>query len=151
MDRLLILRDDSSDEGTFGVAMFNGRTWHSLELPWRDNEPDLSCVPEGVYHASLVDSPRFKRMVYLLQGVPGRTRCEVHPANWAGDTTLGWHSDLEGCTTMGISVGELTPEGKAPQLAVLNSDVAIDQLLQATGGADIEIEYRWKNPLPVAV
>ena len=165
MQRLVIDRDKSLDVGTFGDARFlsdprgDGEnrellgSWHSLELPWRGNEPDRSCIPPGVYLAKAAYSPKFKRVVYHLQDVPGRTSVEMHAANWAGDIEKGYKSDLEGCSEIGMGVGVLTPQGHQPQPAILHSGDALDQLLQLagavdddgslTGVGDIEIEYRW--------
>ena len=139
VQRLTISRNPSTDEGTTGDAVFPGWNGFSIELPWRDNAPDISCIPPGVYTATLVFSTKFNRHVYLLQNVPGRTACELHIGNWAGDTSLGYKSDVEGCTVFGTALGSL-----AGQTAVLNSETALNSLLAATGGADIEVEYRWK-------
>lgn len=151
MDRLVIEREPSTDQGTLGtaelyipagIAIWTG---FSLELPDRGNAPNVSCIPAGIYEASVVFSPKFNRKVYLLKNVPGRVACELHVGNWAGDTSLGYRSDVEGCTVFGTDHGLLAPPGKAPQLAVEHSGVALDALMAATGEADIEVEYRWKQ------
>lgn len=139
LDRLVISRNASTDQGTTGDAVFPGWNGRSIELPDLGNVPDVSCIPAGVYVAKLVDSTLFKRKVYLLQNVPGRTACELHVGNWAGNKSLGYRSDVEGCTVFGTSVGEL-----CGQTAVLNSETALNSLIAATGGADIEVEYLWK-------
>jgi hypothetical protein len=145
MIRMIVERGPSTDEGTFGTASIGGITWDSLEQPWRGNQHDVSCVPPGVYKATIYDSPHFGRQVYLLQGVPGRTDVEIHPANWAGDRDKGWHSDLKGCLTIGESIGILTPDiqGAQPQQAVERSGPAFDALMAITGGAEIAVEIRW--------
>ena len=149
MDRLVIDRDPSTDQGTPGLAeLYNSAgivlwTGNSLELPWRDNAPDVSCIPSGVYLAKYLWSDKFQRKVYVLQNVPGRTACELHLGNWAGDKSKGYRSDVEGCTIFGTKLGYLTPPGLAPQLAVLASSQAYEDLTTATGGGDIEVEYRW--------
>jgi len=150
MLRLVISRGPSTAAGTFGAATLVGiTTWDSLELPWRDNRHRLSCIPPGIYRAGLIDGasvgrPKFG-MVYLLHAVPGRTGILLHRANWAGDVEKGYHSDLEGCLSIGESVGMLTPDipGGRPQLAIERSGPAFDGLIAATGGADIEVEIAW--------
>lgn len=143
MDRLTIDRGSSTDQGTLGSAELNNAAgitlWqaHSIELPWRDNAPDLSCIDPGVYVAKYLWSDHFQRKVYHLQNVPGRSAVELHVGNVAGDTTKGFKSDVLGCTVFGTEVGTLYG-----QTAVLNSGVAYDALIAATGGADIEVEYR---------
>lgn len=153
MDRLIILRDPSTDQGTpgsaelvhpAGVELWSGL---SLELPWRDNKSDLSCVPDGLYVATLRPTSKFGYPVYMLEAVPGRVACELHIGNWAGDITLGWKSDVEGCTIFGLSRGPLQPPGFAhPQLAVISSGVAFREFMAAANGAaQIEVEYKWKD------
>ena len=151
MLRLTIDRNPSTDQGTPGAATLHNaagiRLWaaHSLELPDRDNAPNISCIDPGIYVAKLQMSARFGYQVYVLQNVPGRANCEMHDGNWAGDVSLGWKSDVEGCTVFGTDAGTLTPQGMRPQMAVLHSDAARQALITATGGADIEVEYRWAS------
>jgi len=149
MQRLRIERGPSTDQGTPGVATCGGRTWHSLELPWRDNRHRVSCILPGVFLARLIDGETVGRpqfgAVYELQDVPGRTGILMHRANWAGDVEKGWHSDLEGCLTIGESTGTLTPDvpGGRPQAAVERSGPAFEELFALTAGADIEVEIVW--------
>ncbi len=149
MDRLTIDRSASTDQGTPGAATLHNvagiELWnaHSLELPWRDNASDVSCIEDGVYLAKYVFSPKFNRKVYVLQNVPHRVACELHLGNWAGDKTRGFWSDVEGCTVFGTDTAVMAKPGYPPQIAVIHSGVAYDALVAATGGADIEVEYRW--------
>lgn len=149
MKLLTLIRDDTGDEGTFSVGtLTDGDTkldaWNWIELPWRDNEPDMSCIPPGIYRARIKHSDHFKRDVYLLEGVPDRSFVEMHPANWAGDTSLGLYSDLRGCAAPGIARGELTPPRRtSPQRAILQSNRAFEQFMRACGGEDIEMQILW--------
>lgn len=146
MDRLTIDRGPSTDQGTAGTAELNNPAGITLwtgvsgELPWRNNASNLSCIPPGIYVATYSPSALFKRNVYHLQNVPGRSAVEIHIGNWFGDTTLGFKSDVLGCTVVGTVTGRL-----AGQLAVENSETAYNALVAATGGADIEVEYRWTD------
>ena len=36
---------------------------HTMELPWRDNERRLSCIPTGVYNVVKHQSPKFGHIV----------------------------------------------------------------------------------------
>lgn len=53
----------------------------SLELPWRDNKPQVSCVPEGEYQIKYEYSNKFKQFLWELKGVPDRSEIKIHPAN----------------------------------------------------------------------
>ncbi len=115
-----IVREESTDEGTFGVfTLDSGLRLRSAELPWRDNARKLSCIPVGVYQCVWHTSPRFGEC-YRLRDVPGRSDILFHAANFAGDTTMGYRSDLEGCIALGLDVGVL--DG---QRALLRSRVAM--------------------------
>jgi len=73
---------------------------HTIELPWRDNERGVSCIPEGRYELVKRYSPKFKWHL-MLKGVPNRSVVLVHPANDA-------LKELKGCIA---PVCELTGEG----------------------------------------
>lgn len=155
MDRLTIERNRdpiTEAQGTLGTAeLYHPAgiakwTGFSIELPWRDNVHEISCVPEGIYVAEVVFVAKFDMNLYLLKDVPGRNSCLIHVANWAGDVSLGWHSDVEGCTGLGDGRMMMTPPEKSrPQLAVVHSGPAIEAFMAATGGAPIEVEYKWKD------
>ena len=132
MKTLYIGRNQSTEQGTFGVATLGEFTWTSLELPWRNNAPDISCIPPGTYYAQIKPSLHFNRDVFLLQNVPGRSDVEIHGANWAGDVSKGWHSDLRGCLTLGTHRAVLPYQGKL-QDAVVNSWASVQQLVDAAG------------------
>lgn len=144
MKRLVIQREPSTDEGTFGVGVLNENEgqWQFIELPWRDNACDISCVPAGVYTARVFHSQHFQRDVYRLEGVPGREDVEMHPANFAGDVSKGWQSDLRGCCAPGMERGHLYNKAGHYQAAVLQSARAMEEILAATGGEPIEIEFK---------
>lgn len=145
--KVLVLREPWTEQGTFGkLRILDEREleWDCIELPWRDNAPRISCIPAATFHAKLVDSAHFERKVYLFDGIPGRSAVEMHPANWAGDVGAGWHSDLLGCIALGMSRGTMTPpDKKRPQECVLNSKLALEQFIEATGGEDIEASFHW--------
>lgn len=128
-------RMESSDEGTFGLfTLEDGSEWDSLELPWRDNQQGISCVPEGVYMAKMAYSPKHAAMVYHLQNVPDRSDVEIHAANFGGDKAKGYRCELLGCIALGEGIGQLLG-----QKAVLNSQKAMREFQEKTGGVDLEI------------
>lgn len=89
------------DEGTFGKLVTDKDfKCVTIELPWRDNKPDISCVPKGTYLCTWRFSEKHG-LCYWLENVPGRSSCEIHSANVAGDISKGWASQLEGCIAPG--------------------------------------------------
>ena len=132
---LKLARSSSTDEGTPGDLYVDGRWFcHTLELPWRDNAPRVSCIPPGSYRIAVKNSPRFGR-VYRLNCVPGRSEILIHSGNWAGDTALGKHSHVQGCILLGKRRGRL--DG---QTAVLVSRPAVSALMAALGGQEETLE-----------
>lgn len=139
MQKLTIKRGPSTDEGTFGTAQLDdGPVWRSGELPDRDNRPRTSRIPAGTYTASMVMSPHFKRKLYRLADVPGRSEILIHKANFCGDVSCGLKADLLGCIGLGMGVGELEVDGHT-QTALLRPGVAFDAFMLATGGQPIEV------------
>lgn len=121
---LRIVRQPSTDEGTFGtLTLPDGKTFHTLECPWRNNTPRLSCIPAGTYRVIPHKSPKFGSS-FWVQNVPGRSEILFHAGNWAGDTTKGLRSDSLGCILVGSSVAVIKG-----QRGVSASRVAMDQLL----------------------
>ncbi len=146
--KLVISREASQPEGTFSRGVLDDDlSWDFVELPWKGNAPEVSCVPAGVYHARLTHSQHFGRTVYLLEGVPNRAFIEIHPANWGGDKDAGFHSDLRGCCAPGTARGLLVTPGGKLQEAVLHSGLALDQLIEAAGES-MSIEFKWTGDSP---
>ncbi len=67
----------------------------TLELPWLDNQNDVSCIPAGRYPLVWEHSPKFNRNLWELKQVPNRAEIKFHVANY--------HRELNGC----IGVGDL--------------------------------------------
>ena len=103
--------------GTFGrLTTPLGFYALSIELPWFDNERNVSCIPPGQYAAEWTYSPRFKRDMYILIGVPDRDGIRIHVGNLAGSVRDGFRSHFNGCIGLGTRLGIL-----AGQRAVLLS------------------------------
>ncbi|HWJ17999.1 MAG TPA: DUF5675 family protein [Geobacterales bacterium] len=74
----------------------------TLERPWLNNQPKVSCIPAGTYQVVISLSPKFGRLMPRLLNVPGRSEIECHWGNVVTDT--------EGCIIVGTSE---TPYGVA--------------------------------------
>jgi hypothetical protein len=91
--------------GTNGDLLLNGeRVCSTIELPWKNNEPQVSCIPEGMYELRKRYSQRFGHHL-ILQDVPDRSLILMHAANNA-------LKELRGCIA---PVSSLTGEGKGVQ------------------------------------
>jgi hypothetical protein len=120
MRTIKLQRTETSDEGTFGVIKVGPLSLFTLELPWRDDNHNLSCIPAGKYRCEMTMSDRFKRRLYLVGPVPGRFGIRIHSANLAGDVTQGMISQLHGCIALGEKRGMI-----GDQKAVLLSKSAV--------------------------
>jgi Family of unknown function (DUF5675) len=70
-------------EGTNGEILFQGRLiTYTIELPWKNNQARVSCIPEGRYELVKRWSPKFGRHLQVMN-VPGRELILIHPANEA--------------------------------------------------------------------
>lgn len=137
MKHIVLIRDTSNDQGTYGVlkVMETGWQCQTIELPWRENRRNLSCIRQGIYNAEFVNrtaSGRFTNVVYI-KDVPGRSGILIHPGNVAGDILKGFETDVEGCILVGKRRGIL--DG---QQAVLSSRVAMRELLEQIAGSDVK-------------
>ena len=111
MEKVTIIRTVTGDQGTFGHLVCGRFHAFSIELPWRDNAPNISCIPPGIYEAQYESSPKFKRKLYEVKMPAGSLRSEIlfHTGNWAGDRFSGWYSDFEGCIGLGDYIDQAAP------------------------------------------
>lgn len=91
--------------GQVGVAMMGTLTatgadigkLHTLEHRWRNNAPQVSCIPAGTYtfvpHGWEPSSGKKFKRVWRLENVPGRDAILIHAGNTVHDT--------EGCILVG--------------------------------------------------
>ena len=106
---LRLQREASTDQATLGALFLDDeRFCWTLEDPVRAdpdpatpaNEakiPGRTAIPAGRYEVVLTVSPRFKRELPLLVGVPGYSGVRIHAGNRAEDT--------EGCILPGYERG----------------------------------------------
>lgn len=93
--KLYLLRDYVNNEITLG-RLFNpvdNFQVHTLELPWKDNAKNISCIPKGEYIAELDYYHQGKYPAYELRSVPERTEIKIHIGNYP--------KDVKGCIAIG--------------------------------------------------
>jgi len=98
---LILIREKASDKQILGRLSiqdeFNSTVFscHSLELPWRNNQRNISCIPEGVYQVRKRRSDAFGTHFHILN-VPNRDLILIHEANHV--------HELRGCIAIGDKV-----------------------------------------------
>lgn len=86
----LVLTRTYLEHGTNGTLLLNGKhICYTIELPWRNNRRNVSCIPEGRYRLKRTRSQRFGYTLRVMD-VPGRSGILIHPANDAA-------RELQGC------------------------------------------------------
>lgn len=111
---LVLNRHTSTLFNTLGVLVYERQVLcHTLELPWRHNAKEISCIPSGEYPVVRTVSPKFGD-VYYIRNVPDREGVLIHVGNTISDT--------RGCVLVGLDAG---PNG------LLESRLAMKRLLSA--------------------
>ena len=114
---LLILRETFTDNSTIGELFLNGeKMCDTLELPYRDNQRSISCIPTGQYKVRLRyprESATRDYLHLLVQDVKDRSYILIHRGNSAKDT--------RGCILVGLGT---------QQDFVSNSTLALELLLK---------------------
>jgi len=129
MINLLLIRDTFSKESVIGELFINGeRICDTLENPWKDNQRNISCIPEGEYPVRLRlarESASRDYLHLLVQDVPNRDYILLHRGNTPKDTS--------GCILVGLG---------SQQDVVNNSVLAMDLLIKEIlnlGGENINL------------
>ncbi len=109
-----LIRYHSGLKATLGILKLNvaHTPIYTLELPWRENKTDISCIPHGVYDVKPYSSEKYPD-VYQICDVPNRSSILLHVGNYPAET--------HGCVLLGSGVDHTTP-------MVSNSKRAMDSL-----------------------
>jgi hypothetical protein len=101
--KIEVIRQEFTDVSTIGSLLINGEFFcYTLEDKVREvpgepvekwKKPEITAIPRGTYRLVINMSPRFKKPLPLLLGVPGFTGVRIHSGNVAEHT--------EGCILVG--------------------------------------------------
>lgn len=94
----------------------------TLEDPWKENQPFVSCIPPGNYQCQRVVSPKFGP-TFEVTGVPGRSHILFHSGNS--------HLDTQGCILLGKSFERIGAVN-----AIVGGRKAFPELLERLKGID---------------
>lgn len=91
----------------------------TLELPWKDNQRSISCIPEGTYDAIKQPPKEGRNYPYFrLLDVPNRSGILIHRITYV--------SGLKGCIGLGGAFKDLNNDC-VPD--VINSAVTLQKLI----------------------
>jgi len=96
---LVLNRLCTNSTGTYGVFIYDRKViCHTLELPWKGNLKNQSCIPFGQYTVKkLFGHPRLGNS-FFVDAVPDRSGILIHAGNTMRDT--------QGCILPGLDVSE---------------------------------------------
>lgn len=96
---VILKRIKERDGGTFGVFLTPelNSICVSMELPWLENQHQVSCIPIGNYMVEQFTHDKLGRIFRILN-VPDRDYIYMHGANWP--------TQIKGCIAPGMDYGE---------------------------------------------
>lgn len=136
MNEAILIRKQTSDQGTFGIFSVLGFQCFIGELPWRNNVRNISCIPVGDYKVLLRESPKYG-ITYWISNVPNRSFILQHSGNWCGNVEKGYKTHTNGCQLFGKYMGEL--QG---QKAVLLSRATLKKFMAVMVGEPYLLKIR---------
>jgi len=142
MKKIVIPRLVNTEDGVFGAMIYNGLPFAvTLECPWLNNAPNISCIPPGIYICKRSIYHRGGYGCFEVQNVPDRWLIKTHKANWK--------KDIKGCI------------GVAEQYEILNGKPAIAAsgkgfseymaLMEGEDEHELEIVNYFKNEIPARI
>ena len=122
MKVLTIKRIALNPDSTLGVMLEDTIPFClTLELPWKDNKPNESCIPKGEYLCNRVTKIKHG-VCFEVFDVPNRTDILIHKGNFP--------TDSRGCIVLGEQFEEaLSPAADKVVTAVLASGQAYHEFM----------------------
>lgn len=103
----------------------------TLELAWKNNQSNISCIPPGQYQCRWTFSPHFQKYTYEVMNVPNRYGIRIHAANF--------NKELLGCIALGDAHKDINIDG---ELDVIHSGTSMQKFNDMMGGADFMLNIR---------
>lgn len=127
---LVVTITRQSDDGvqTLGDLNYGNFNCKTLERPWLNNKPDVSCIPKGIYTCKYTFSLGNLGWTYALQNVPNRSGIRIHVANF--------YLDLEGCIGLGSGYQFLNGDKEAD---LINSRLTINAFVSLLNKKDFTL------------
>lgn len=111
-----IKRNIKTVDAVFGVLCIDDISIAAtLELPYKDNHPEVSSIPAGNYLCQRIISPHFGD-VFKVMNVPNRQNILIHDGNYPTDT--------HGCIVVGEKMGNVNGS-----MQIINSRVGFKTLM----------------------
>lgn len=155
LPNVVLDRDYTDDKCTLGTLWFDQEVVQTLELPFKDNKQNISCIPDGEYIVRKTVSPawtkserdRIKHLkpnitkeelekiqvkLWLVLDVPNRSGIRFHSANFV--------SQLRGCIAPGLRRWDINNDGI---IDIMDSKKALS-LMEEFLPEEFKLIVRWK-------
>ena len=132
MKEVILIRDYTDLEQTLGRLYVRDSQGciifqcECLERSYKDNKRNVSSIPEGTYPLMLEYSNRFRKDLWEIFNVQGRSECKIHSANY-------WYQ-LNGCLALGSKRKDINGDGFAD---VTNSRRTVAKFHEAMIGSRV--------------
>ena len=139
---MLLERYGSTPFGTFGQLTVAARMFYTVEKPWRNNTPNVSCIPFEHYQlrwlptTTAVPDEYGGHTWYVIGGTVGfdpgaakRSRVAIHVGNTS--------EDIQGCIAVGQNLGVVNN-----RWGITSSRNAMLELLDIVGPEDAALTIR---------
>lgn len=117
----ILTRKTFTDKETLGeIVCYNGTNeikFKTLELPWKNNKKDISCIPTGTYVCTWTRSFKFPNGTYEVKNVSGRSGIRIHVANY--------YTQIQGCIAIGTDIKDINNDR---QIDTINSNIAFNTM-----------------------
>jgi hypothetical protein len=108
--------------GTNGKILLHGSLIsYCIELPWKNNHAQVSCIPQGSYELEKRWSPKFLRHLQVMH-VKDRDCILIHPANDALHELKGCIAPVSFLTGPGKGIGSRVALKKLTDLILAELD-----------------------------
>ncbi len=133
MKNVLLVRTETGPAGTFGRIASGCFQAYSVERPTNGDHP---CIPAGVYHFALVDSPRHGRVYEAKPGeIKGRTNIQVHVFNHASESL--------GCIGLGRAIMDIQKKDGTMCQGVSSSLECTRAFMAEMDGEEFQLTVMW--------
>jgi len=100
-------RKESDDKQTLGELSISEKgvtvlDCKTLELPWKNNQRNVSCIPVGTYQVLKRTSEKYGKHFHL-QNVPDRSMILIHSGNY--------YTQTQGCILVGSGYEDINQDG----------------------------------------
>jgi hypothetical protein len=120
MKKATLTRFESSDKQTLGKLEIDNWSCCTLELPWRDNNQGISCIPAGTYRCVRRESQKYGQH-WHLQAVPKRSFILIHAGNY--------FRQIQGCILVGLGHTDIDGDGLRDVTSSVSTLKALNKLI----------------------